>query len=51
MLINIPGTLSAKKDDAWFLQADRKIHGVAPGLFCVVYDQDHHLCFGSGEIN
>jgi tRNA-specific 2-thiouridylase len=27
-----------------------KIHGVAPGQFCVVYDKDHHRCLGSGEI-
>ncbi len=27
-----------------------KIHGVAPGQFCVVYDEQHHRCFGSGEI-
>ena len=26
------------------------IHGVAPGQFCVVYDQQHHRCLGSGEI-
>lgn len=26
------------------------IHGVAPGQFCVLYDSDHHRCFGSGEI-
>ena len=45
------GVLSLKEDGHWFLQADRKIHGVAPGQFCVVYDKDHHLCFGSGEIN
>lgn len=47
----LKGTLSQKEDGSWFLQADQKIHGVAPGQFCVVYDQHHHLCFGSGEIN
>ncbi|MDY4644476.1 aminomethyltransferase beta-barrel domain-containing protein, partial [Prevotella sp.] len=26
------------------------IHGVAPGQFCVVYDEHHHRCYGSGEI-
>ena len=26
------------------------IHGVAPGQFCVIYDEHHHRCFGSGEI-
>ena len=45
------GVLSKKDDGRWFLQADEKIHGVAPGQFCVVYDQEHHLCFGSGEID
>ena len=45
------GVLSLKEDGRWFLKADRKIHGVAPGQFCVVYEKDHHLCFGSGEIN
>ncbi len=32
------------------LHADAPIHGVAPGQFCVVYDEQHHRCFGSGEI-
>lgn len=27
-----------------------EIHGVAHGQFCVVYDEQHHRCFGSGEI-
>ena len=27
------------------------IQGVAPGQFCVVYDQDHHKCIGSAEID
>ncbi len=45
------GVLSHKEDGSWFLQADEKIHGVAPGQFCVVYDKEHHLCFGSGEID
>ena len=45
------GVLSQKEDGRWFLQADEKIHGVAPGQFCVVYDKEHHLCFGSGEID
>lgn len=47
----LQGELMRKDDGTWFLQADKKIHGVAPGQFCVVYDEDHHLCFGSGEIN
>ena len=27
-----------------------KIHGVAPGQFCVIYDSAHYHCLGSGEI-
>ncbi len=30
--------------------ADNPIQGIAPGQFCVVYDAQHHLCYGSGEI-
>ena len=32
------------------VHADAPIHGVAPGQFCVIYDADHHRCYGSGEI-
>lgn len=35
----------------WEIQAEKKIHGVAPGQFCVIYDSEHKLCFGSGEIS
>jgi tRNA-specific 2-thiouridylase len=34
----------------YMIHSSRPIHGVAPGQFCVVYDADHHRCFGSGEI-
>ena len=34
----------------YMIRSSRPIHGVAPGQFCVVYDADHHRCFGSGEI-
>ena len=46
----LKGTIRQEDDGSWFIQADEKIHGVAPGQFCVVYDKDHHLCYGSGEI-
>lgn len=47
----LPGTIMQMTDGTWHLQADRRIHGVAPGQFCVVYDEKHHLCYGSGEID
>lgn len=34
----------------YLFHLDNPIHGVAPGQFCVVYDINHHRCFGSGEI-
>ena len=35
---------------AYILHSEKAIHGVAPGQFCVVYDAQHHRCYGSGEI-
>ncbi len=32
------------------VHAAQRIHGVAPGQFCVVYDENHHRCLGSAEI-
>jgi len=32
------------------VHAEELIQGVAPGQFCVVYDENHHRCYGSGEI-
>ena len=38
------------KDDGWRVESDKPIHGVAPGQFCVIYDKNHHRCYGSAEI-
>jgi len=46
----LTGRISQKDDGRWLLQADKRVHGVAPGQFCVVYDAVHRLCYGSGEI-
>ena len=46
----LPATISANGDDTYTIQADAPIHGVAPGQFCVIYDHNHHRCYGSGEI-
>lgn len=32
------------------VHAEEMIQGVAPGQFCVIYDERHHRCYGSGEI-
>ncbi len=44
-----PGYLELGATEALVHSAD-KIHGVAPGQFCVIYDEHHHRCFGSAEI-
>ena len=44
------GHLFMDENNEWTLISQQPIHGVAPGQFCVVYDENHHLCFGSGEI-
>lgn len=34
----------------FIIESETAIHGVAPGQFCVIYDEEHHKCYGSGEI-
>ena len=34
----------------FLIRSEKPIHGVAPGQFCVIYDNRHHRCFGSAEI-
>ena len=46
----IPATLEPLDDKNYLVHAAQPIHGVAPGQFCVVYDNCHHRCYGSGEI-
>lgn len=44
------GRLSPCDDGTWLVEADLPIQGIAPGQFGVIYDRDHRLCLGSGEI-
>lgn len=43
-------TIERTGEGAYTVRSDAPLHGVAPGQFCVVYDEDHHRCYGSGEI-
>ena len=43
-------TLHALGNGSYEIFADDMIQGVAPGQFCVIYDAEHHKCYGSGEI-
>ncbi len=42
--------LEDKGDGTYVVCSEKEIHGVAQGQFCVVYDVDHHRCYGSAEI-
>ncbi len=46
----LPATLESNGSDGFVVHATNPIHGVAPGQFCVIYDDVHHRCFGSAEI-
>ena len=45
-----PAKIVSLGDGRFTIQSGHKIHGVAPGQFCVVYDARHHRCYGSAEI-
>lgn len=45
-----PAYIEKTDGDKYTVHAEKEIHGVAPGQFCVVYDERHHRCIGSGEI-
>lgn len=45
----IPGELRLE-NGKYLVRSSRKIQGIAPGQFGVVYDAQHRLCIGSGEI-
>ena len=45
-----PAIIETLQDGRLLVHAQESIHGVAPGQFCVVYDEHHHRCYGSGEI-
>ena len=46
-----PAIIEKMDDRHYMIHSDEPIHGVAPGQFCVVYDEHHHYCYGSGEIS
>ena len=45
-----PATIERMENGRMMVHAGEAIHGVAPGQFCVVYDENQHRCYGSGEI-
>ena len=45
-----PGLLTPLGGNDYQIVSDDPIQGIAPGQFGVIYDQEAHLCIGSGEI-
>ncbi len=37
-------------DREWVLRSEQDVQGIAPGQYAVIYDENRHLCFGSGMI-
>ena len=45
-----PATLTPEAAGIYRVEAREPVHGVAPGQFCVIYDDRHERCLGSGEL-
>lgn len=45
-----PARLERLGEGSHMVHSQTPIQGVAPGQFCVVYDERHHCCIGSAEI-
>ena len=45
-----PARLERLGEGSYMVHSQAPIQGVAPGQFCVVYDERHHCCIGSAEI-
>ena len=43
-------SVAALPDGRLDIHTAHPLQGVAPGQFCVLYDREHHRCYGSGEI-
>lgn len=46
----IHGHFITEDNDTYHLISDKKLQGIAPGQFGVIYDENSELCIGSGEI-
>ena len=45
----MPGTITLD-NEGYHIHSDEPIQGIAPGQFGCIYDAEHRICFGSGEI-
>jgi tRNA-specific 2-thiouridylase len=47
----IEGIIKRVGDDTYHLASKKRLQGIAPGQFGVVYDHNSKICIGSGEIS
>lgn len=43
-------TIMRTGENEYIVDSKNKIQGIAPGQFCVIYDKDSRICYGSGII-
>lgn len=46
----LPGHLEKLPDGRYRIESERKVQGIAPGQFAVIYDREHKICHGSAVI-
>ncbi len=46
----IPGKLTRLGELEYMIESNKKVQGIAPGQFAVIYDKNQKICFGSGII-
>lgn len=46
----LPGTLVKEDGGRFRILSERKVQGIAPGQFAVIYDRNHEICYGSAVI-
>ena len=44
------GTLYYDPKEGYHIDSEEDIQGIAPGQYAVLYDENDHICFGSGMI-
>lgn len=46
----LPANLVKLNENEYVIESENKVQGIAPGQFAVIYDEQTHLCYGSGII-
>ena len=46
----LKGKLTHLGDREYVVESEQPVQGIAPGQFAVIYDENSHICYGSGII-